>query len=277
MLATLSFGAGDYKRAEEAAARLAAIYPDRSDIKQFLEVTRVNLRETAGMVAEKGQYFRVLYSDERRLQFEGELLSSLQTEMDSLTAALGVFPAEPVEVMILTGDMGDRAEQVDPMVEGVYDGRIRLYYDAIEQGGAGLRHTVRHEMVHALLHSAAGVALPAWFHEGVAQKMGDEPSETELADLRRRLSAAVLGGLDIDLGSMGDSFLSMPARRRAEAYASSLLFVDYLTRRFGDRIIPIMVMNLRDGQDLESSLAAYTGKNLRALQTGFLTELKRGG
>jgi hypothetical protein len=277
LLAILEYENGNYSRAREYARRLADIYPARQDIQKFMASIESNLVETAGMVAEKGQYFRLLYSGQKQLQFEGELLSMLQTEMDSLTSSLGVFPRSAIDVLILTGDLGARADQFDPLVEGLYDGRIRLYYDAITNGGSDLKKTVRHEMVHALVHRAAGNDLPAWFQEGVAQKVGEDPSPGELAELAGRLRRAMQYGLIVDLNAMQHTFITLGEKERGEAYAISLLFVDHLTERYGDRIIPVLLLEMGGGVGVEAALAGYTGKQLMELQNEFIITLGAGG
>ena len=132
-LSVIHFRAARYAQALETATMLREIMPEREDLAQFVLLLQKKIEDEKGMSWEVGDRFRLLYSDEKKLEYEGEILSALQTQLDSLTVALGVFPEKPIDVLLLTSDLGDRASPMDPSLEGLYDGQIRLYAgDGIE-------------------------------------------------------------------------------------------------------------------------------------------------
>ena len=232
------------------------------------------LADEKGMSSEMGDRFRLLYSDQRRLEYEGEILSVLQTQLDSLTAALGTFPEKPIDVLLLTEDLGARADPLDPFLEGLYDGQIRLYVgDGIEDRPK-LMTTVRHEMVHALLHHGAGAELPGWVQEGIAQKAGEEPDEAHLLTARRYLADQIRRGYIVDLSTMGTSFITLDGESRMRAYTTSLLFMDYLTRRYGNGFIPKFIAELTAGVPPQEALRILTGSSFVQLQASFSRELE---
>jgi hypothetical protein len=273
-LSAIHYRAGRYAQALESATVLKEMMPEREDLAQFVSYLQKKVEEEKGMSSEAGDRFRLFYSDARKLEYEGELLSVLQTQLDSLTAALGVFPDRPIDVLLLTRDLGDRAAPIDPFLEGLYDGQIRLYAgDGIEDRQKFIL-TVRHEMVHALLHQIAE-NLPGWVHEGIAQLAGEQPDAERLANLGRYMAYEIRGGYRVDLGTMGISFINLDSESRMRAYASSLLFMDYLSRTYSGGFVPRFIAEISSGATPVDALKVLTGRSFTQLQESFSDELER--
>lgn len=272
-LTTLYFKARKYENALKYALVLKEIMPERTDLADFVDHLEERIANERGMSAETGDNFRLLYSDEKRLEYGGELLSILQTQLDSLTVSLGIFPDKAIDVLLLTDDLGSRADPLDPFLEGLYDGQIRLFLgDGIEDKEKMI-NTVRHEMVHALLHQVAG-DLPGWIQEGLAQKAGEDPAESYLNELKNYLAFSIKEGEKIDISKLDTSFIMMNEQDRSKAYAASLLFMDYLTRAYGDSFISRFVAELASGKSPDSSLETVTGLSFTRLQTAFIRDLE---
>jgi tetratricopeptide (TPR) repeat protein len=272
-MSTIHYRKAMYSEALDYAIKLQKILPDRPDIHKYVAHLSRRAAGEMGMVSEKGDYFRLLYSGEKRLEYEGEILALLQTQMDALTAALGVFPDRAVDVLILTDDLGGRADPLESFLDGLYDGRIRLYVGAGIDDQEKLILTVRHEMIHALLHIAAGV-LPGWIQEGLAQKVGENPSEEQLRAVRRFVVEALRRGHDVNLNSLDLSFIGLESEERKRAYATSLLFMDWLTKKFGENFIPTFVSELSSGKPPFRAIHNVTGMELDRLQETFNQDLK---
>ncbi len=268
------YRAGRYRQALDYALVLQQMMPDRSDLADYVRILQMKVADEQGMSSERGDSFRLLYSDEKRLEYRGEILTILQNQLDSLTTSLGIFPDRTIDVLILTDDLGTRATPMDPLLEGLYDGQIRLYVGEDIQDRQEFVRIVRHEMVHALLHQAAGY-LPGWVQEGLAQKAGEEPGEKRLTEIRRYVASQIRGGNGIDLSSAGGSFVDLDDRTRSMAYSASLLFMDYLYRKYGDAFIPRFVAELSSGVSPEDALKKLTGKTFEDLQASLSGELER--
>ncbi len=272
-MSTIHFRAARYKDALEHALVLQEMMPDRADLGEYVRHLQKRIDDEQGMYFEKGDRFRLLYSDEKRLEYGGEILSILQTQLDSLTVALGIFPEKTIDVLLLTDDLGARADPLDPFLEGLYDGQIRLYVSEGIDDRQKLILTVRHEMVHALLHQAAG-DLPGWVQEGLAQKAGEEPGEDHVLAVKRYIAGEIRKGYKVDLSKMGSSFMVLDAESRTRAYAASLLFVDYLSNVYGNGFIPRFVAELMSGMSPDEALVALTGRSFAQLQMSFTTDIE---
>jgi hypothetical protein len=276
VMSTIHYRNGRYREAWDLAVRMAAFYPDQPHLQDYIAHLETFLQESEGLVSEDGQYFRILYSTDRELEFEGQLLALLQTEMDSLTAAMGYFPSGAIDVLIMTEDMGEKANPEDPFLQGLYDGKIRLYLKGKNPEGDAFIRTVRHEMVHAILHRAAG-DLPGWFQEGIAQKVGETPTAEEAAAMRNYLVRRLDTGQPVSVAGLERSFVNLPNDERAAAYAASYTFVDFLVGMYGENLIPVLITELEGRQPLEQVLESLTGKDLASLEADFIRDLKRGG
>ncbi|MFV1957006.1 MAG: tetratricopeptide repeat protein, partial [bacterium] len=275
-LAMLHYRAGKYGKARIYVEDLMASQPDRGDLKTLLAHLDKVIAENVGMVSEQGRNFRLLYSGERKLEFEGELLAVLQEQMDNLTALLGVFPRDPIEVLIMTEDLGEKGSSPDPYLTGIYDGRIRLYPGEELYDTRVFVNTVRHEMIHALLHRAGG-RIPAWFQEGVAQRLGEEYTSKEMAQVRLYVKSLVDDGWFRSLGDLDGTFIKMYHKERVKAYAVSLLFVDFLMMKYSETLIPLVISELQSGQYFSVAIANATGMRLIILQDQFLASLGNRG
>ena len=271
-LSTLHFRAGRYQEALEYALKLQKRIPDREDLNEYVAHLEQKVAGREGMVIEQGDNFRLLYSGQRKLEYEGEILALLQTQMDSLTVALGIFPSKAVDVLVLTEDLGSWADPLDPSMEGLYDGQIRLFVGEGIDDEKRLTVTVRHEMVHALLHGAAG-DLPSWVQEGVAQKIGENPDGEHLQAVRSYIAREMENGFVVDLSSLDRSFITMDPEHRTRAYAVSLLLMDHLERSFGNNFIQLFVSELVEGTDPQTALKTLTGRTLGQLQDSLTREL----
>jgi len=272
-LSTIHFRAARYKDALGYAMILQEMMPDRTDLGEYVGHLQKKMADEEGMSFEEGDRFRLLYSDEKRLEYVGEILSILQTQLDSLSAALGIFPEKTIDVMLLTEDLGARADPLDPFLEGLYDGRISLYIGEGIDDHKRFILTVRHEMVHALLHQAAG-NLPGWVQEGLAQKAGEEPTEDHLIAVRKYIAREIRDGYRVEFSTMGISFINMDIESRTRAYATSLLFMDYLERGYGNGFIPRYIAELATGISPVDALNTLTGFTFDQLQISFSRDIE---
>jgi hypothetical protein len=99
----------------------------------------------------------------------------------------------------------------------------------------------RHELVHAVLARAyPGVAIPRWFHEGVAMTLSGELGFQENVVV----SAAIFTGSLMSLASI-DSVNSFGRNRADLAYCQSHLAVLFLIDQFGMEVVPDLLIMAR--------------------------------
>jgi hypothetical protein len=110
---------------------------------------------------------------------------------------------------------------------GLYDGgAVRLAIDPETELGVKIP-ALRHELMHAQLHTAVG-CLPAWFNEGLAMYFAGTPPVREWVKMLRSPEP-----FDLTL-LQASSLARMPSDQAASAYAESLAMIIYLLGQAGE-------------------------------------------
>jgi hypothetical protein len=210
-------------------------------------------------------------------RFEDDVLGVLEGAYQSVDALLGMRPRRPISVTVWDPDV------FDARFAGLFRFPAAGFYgDAIHIRGATVVTTqlvrvLHHELVHAAFHAEApSLVLPAWFNEGLAEWV--EARATGQGSLggprhtwlRNRARA---GGL-FTLGQLSrPSFGGFGPDAASAAYLQSYGFVDYLSRRYGDRRIRDLVReHLRIG-DLERAFDKTFRRSLPDLEADWAREL----
>jgi len=144
------------------------------------------------------------------------------------------------------------------------------------KSGAVLSETLRHELVHWAMIGVgdqAWQALPAWFHEGVAETWArTDPLSQFASPLAWR---AFRGDLD-PLVRFRDGFGAEPLAA-SEGYALAYAFVKRLVRVHGEDVIARILERVRRGDSLDQSLIGVTGLGLISHEEALRAELGSWG
>lgn len=128
---------------------------------------------------------------------------------------------------------------------------------------ADLESLLRHELVHVAIHRASGGAkVPRWFHEGVADSVGDEISLLRAETLASAVFGTGVGTLEeINAGFRGDP------REVSVSYAASRDFATFVRYRDGDGTDFRQVMTeLRLGHGFRTSFIRAYGVGIEELE-----------
>jgi len=139
---------------------------------------------------------------------------------------------------------------------------VAIDYSRLPAVGRGVREVFLHEMVHALLfQGTAGVAMPAWLHEGAAMHYGGEWRFVDTVSL-------VLEGHVPDLSRLRGSFPNS-TQLAQRAYRTSLLAVERLQNDYGADVIAELVVATRNEQDFAAAFVIVTGDSEAAFAADF--------
>lgn len=199
-----------------------------------------------------------------QLRYEGEavppetardLLAILDDEFGRVQQQLGCTGAERVIAIVQSEQNYRRATDAAEWSGGQFDGRIRLPFPRSGASLNQLRRALAHESVHACLAMLG--RWPAWFHEGVAQKLsGDQLSAAVRGKLQQMAAARQLPRLD----RLGQDWSRMSAQHAAMAYAYSLLAVELFFEHHSQYGIANLVRNpemlARITEDLDRRIQA---------------------
>ena len=144
--------------------------------------------------------------------------------------------------------------------DGLYDGgAVRLAIQPCADLGVSIA-TLRHEVMHAQLHTAVG-CMPSWFNEGLAMYFAGTPPARQWVRMLRSPDAFDLTSLE------APALDEMPGDRAERAYAESLAMIVFLVEHSGEAGLPAAVGTLRavtrgsqrTGLDLWARLYPGTG------------------
>jgi hypothetical protein len=211
------------------------------------------------------------------VQFERDLLETLELAHDRLDQLLGLRPPRPITVMVYDPAIFDAqfAGLFRFAAAGFYGGDIRIRGDT--RVTVSLERVLHHELVHAAFDSTApSFVLPGWVNEGVAEWF-------EARSLgKRRLSgresaylvnAAQHGSL-LPLASLSaPSFAHLGPERAGMAYLQSYALIEHLVRRHGEADLRRFCMELVRSRDLTRSLARIFKTDLGKLERDFANGL----
>ncbi|NND73204.1 MAG: tetratricopeptide repeat protein [Rhodothermales bacterium] len=134
--------------------------------------------------------------------------------------------------------------------------------------------TLWHEIAHTMAIGTSGHRVPRWFTEGLSV-YEERKARPEWG---RELDLQLYTALDRDrlhhLAEMDRGFTrpEFPGQVLLSYYHASKI-VEYLETTFGPEIIPQILVSLRNGDDIGTSLEAATGQSLQALDASLFAML----
>lgn len=217
------------------------------------------------------------FAEDSVLDFARPISLSAAPELQKIQAWLGGLP-EVAGELIWVADRASFERALGAPAPSWFaavtmSGERRIVMLADRAKGVGqLRETFRHELVHWAmigLGEEAAQALPAWFHEGLAETWArTDPLSQFSSPLAWR---AFRGGL-APLSKFRDGFGREPDSA-AEGYALAYAFVKRLTRIHGEDVIARLMTRLRQGDSLDQALIAVTGLGLISHEEALRAEL----
>jgi tetratricopeptide (TPR) repeat protein len=112
------------------------------------------------------------------------VVDRLEAAYSRVGGALGVYPDEPITVILYTREQFREITRTAEWSVAGYDGRIRLPLEAALDPRE-LDRVLSHEFVHAVVATLGGRAVPAWVNEGLATVLEPDGSADVEAVLAR--------------------------------------------------------------------------------------------
>jgi hypothetical protein len=279
-----------------AAAILARAEVQRlDDGPQLADIARGCQRTTAALVSLKDDALgvEVRWQDEHDASLAPLLLETIVQARDALSRDLGVDWPRPTRVVVvrdllslsaMTGLPYSSAQTTGTVAVAKW-GRITLLSPRASPHGYAWRDTIAHELTHLAVTRATRDSAPLWLQEGVAKReevrwrpagpFDDRPPPDVIA--RRGLER----GLGLRFDNLGPSLAMLPSADAAMvAFAEVASFVRFYVQSAGDRGLPMLLEQLKDGKDPNGALVAASGADLAtwdARWRAYLSSRPRGG
>jgi len=185
--------------------------------------------------------------ESRRLA--ASILGALDDIYGSLAGALNVDVREPIVVILYPGQTFYDLTGMPPEVHGLFDGKIRVPLLGLNSLTPRLEEVLRHELVHALVFLKAGRGVPTWVQEGLAQYLAGQSLRVPRESFRPLFEprdGSVLPRVESSFHGDMNQVLA--------AYATALLVVDTLHRRYSRGDMERFLAVLARGQSSEQAL-----------------------
>lgn len=220
--------------------------PGNTALTSSLEQWRKEADLQSRFFERRGAHFTVLFEGAADDAVARRIVDILEDAYYRVGTALMTYPAETITVVLYTGQQFQDITRSPAWADGIYDGRIKLPVAGALKQESDLRRVAEHELVHAVVSTMAGRAVPTWLHEGLAMALEDGQGAQAEQLLRSTTSR-------IPLSALGNGFTSMTGAQAALAYAESVRAVKRLVADRGMPSIVSLLHALGRGAPFESA------------------------
>jgi len=172
-------------------------------------------------------------------------LESLDRAYWRIGQLLGVYPSDPIRVVLYTTEQFHDVTRSPAWAAGAYDGTIRVPMRGALDRAEELDRVLAHEFTHALVRTLAARPVPAWLNEGLAAAL--ERSDLDWATRRVERSQP------IPLTALRTGFGRFSGAQAELAYATSALAVRRLLEEGGGFAVANLLRDLGAGDDFDGA------------------------
>jgi len=248
MLGQVAYERGDSGLAIRSVEKASALRPRDGALKERLDHWRRESTVHDSYLEKPAGHFRILYEGSTQQSIGDRVARVLEREYSSVGRMLNSYPSETVTVILYTNREFQDITRSPSWATGKYDGRIR-----IAVGGAlrpdDLDRVVTHELVHAIVASAAPRRVPTWLNEGLATYL-ESSDRSWVPETLRRARAVV------PLDDLANGFSGLDEEQALVAYAESAVAAEILCTKLGRHIGGFLHI-VGNGTSVDEALLAF--------------------
>jgi hypothetical protein len=208
--------------------RALALKPD-PEVQNALEKAQRDAQEESTYREGETLHFRLRYNGGAAPELAREVLRTLETEFDEISATLNYVPPEPIGVILYTNQAFVDITRAPAWVGALNDGRIRVPVEGLTSMTQELARILKHELTHSFVGQKTGERCPVWLQEGIAQYMEGKRSRS----MAGALNSAYEKHMEFSLASYESSWMNLPKETASNAYAWSLATVEAIITEEG--------------------------------------------
>jgi tetratricopeptide (TPR) repeat protein len=248
MLGQVAYERGDSGLAIRSMEKASALRPRDGGLTALLDRWRRESSLHTGYIERSAEHFRILYEGGAQQRIGDRVARVLEREYWHIGKTLNSFPTETLTVILYTNREFQDITRSPSWATGAYDGRIRIAVGGTLPSG-DLDRIVTHELVHAVVASAAPRRVPAWLNEGLATYL--EGSDNAWArDVLGKATAIV------PLDTLVHGFSGLDEQGALVAYAESAIAAEILCEKLGLNIGSFLQI-VGDGDSIDQALLTF--------------------
>lgn len=245
-LAQVAYSSGNIDLAIRAMQKASALRPSDRRLAQQLERWRKESSVHEGMAERPGVRFNILYEGATQQAIGERVARVLESAYWRIGKALNSYPSETIPVILYTNRQFQDITRAPAWADGQYDGRIRVAVGGALRTPAALDRVVTHELVHAVVASAAPRNVPAWINEGLASHLESTNQSWAGAAIRAK-------GIVFPLDELANGFAGLDGESAIVAYAESAIAAGLLCELLGPNM-GLLLQMMGNGDSLDQAL-----------------------
>jgi Peptidase MA superfamily len=223
--------------AEEIAASASWAPPERRET------------ERTPLFSRELEHFKIMYEGGTQQSIGDQVGSVLERGYRTIGKTLNTYPSKTIGVILYSNREFQDLTRSPSWATGRYDGRIRIAIGGALEPPRDLDRIVMHELVHAVIASAAPRGIPAWLNEGLASHLESTDRSWAAHVLR---SATTI----VPLEDLTNGFGRFDEQDALVAYAESATAAAILCAQLGPNIGPFLRM-VGNGSSVDDALLEY--------------------
>jgi tetratricopeptide (TPR) repeat protein len=248
MLGQVAYERGDGGLAIRSVEKAAALRPRDGRLAELLKRWRHESSVHNSYLEKPAGHFRILYEGSAQQNIGDHVARVLESGYTNIGRTLNSYPSETLTVILYTNREFQDITRSPSWAAGGYDGRIRVAVGGALQPGE-LDRVVTHELVHAIVASAAPRRVPAWLNEGLATYL-ESNARAWVPDVIHKASAIV------PLDDLANGFSGLDEQGALVAYAESAVAAEILCAKLGPNIGAFLQM-VGNGRSVDEALLAF--------------------
>jgi tetratricopeptide (TPR) repeat protein len=247
MLGQVAYESGNGDLAIRSIERASALRPRDRGLTDLRERWRHESSVHNSYLEKPAGHFRILYEGGTQQSIGDRVARVLEHGYSSIGRTLNSYPSETLTVILYTNREFQDITRSPSWAAGGYDGRIRVAVGGAQP--ADLDRVVTHELVHAIVASAAPQRVPAWLNEGLATYL-ESSDRSWVPGVLHKASTIV------PLGDLSNGFSGLDEERALVAYAESAVAAEILCTKLGSNIGGFLEV-VGSGRSVDDALLAF--------------------
>ena len=260
LLGQVLYRLGELTEAIRTYETLTAEAPDDRDAQAALDRWRRELELHDRMHRAIGSHFTVSFEGPAEAELAAQALESLDRAYWRIGQLLGVYPSDPIPVVLYTTEQFRDITRSPSWAAGAYDGTIRVPMRGALDKSAELDRVLAHEFTHALVRTLAARNVPTWLNEGLATALEDGGLEWARKQIHEAGAAAPLGALQ-------SGFARFTGDQALVAYATSAVAVRRMLDEAGGVAVANLLRDLGEGADFDAAFLHRMQRSFAEFQT----------
>src|SRR5262249_11123098 len=218
---------------------------DRADARATLDRWQRESELHERMQQAVGHHFTVNFEGPEEAELAGSALASLDRAYWRIGQTLGVYPNDPIVVVLYTTEQFTDITRSPAWAAGAYDGTIRVPVRGALDKPEELDRVLAHEFTHSLIRTLAARGVPTWLNEGLASAL----ERDDLAWAEKQIASAKR----VPLRSLQTGFGRFSGDQAALAYATSAIAARRLLDEAGGVAVANLLRDLGEGTPFEAA------------------------